>query len=64
MEVASKLKKVKCKKEFGTWFYIKLQGGELDAPIYELYKEDGQFENTFGSYSDMKYYIETGIVLG
>ena len=64
MEVASKMKKVKCKKDLGVWYYIKLQGGELDAPIYELYKDNGQFENTFGSYSDMKYYIETGIVLG
>ena len=63
MEKSSEFKKVRCKKEFGIWFYKKVEGGELDAPIYELYKENGQFENTFGGYSDMKYYIETGIVL-
>ena len=64
MEKSSELKKVRCKKEFGTWFYKKIDGGELDAPIYELYKENGEFKNTFGSYGDMKYYIETGVVLG
>lgn len=57
------MKKVRCKKEYGTWFYEKVEHYDLDAPIYELYTEEGNFENTFGSYADMKYYIETGIVL-
>ena len=64
MEKASEFKKVRCKKEFGSWFYKKVIGGDLDAPIYELYTDDKKYENTFGSYSDMKYYIETGIILG
>ena len=57
------MKKVRCRKEFGTWFYKKIEHYDLDAPIYELYREDGTFDNTFGSYNDMKYYIETGIIL-
>lgn len=57
------MKKLRCKKEFGTWFYEKIEHYDLDAPIYELYNENGQYENAFGCYSDMKYYIETGIIL-
>ena len=63
MEKSSEFKKLKCKKEFGLWFYKKVDGGDLDAPIYELYTEDKKFECTFGCYVDMKYYLETGIVL-
>ena len=37
MEKSSEFKKLKCKKEFGLWFYKKVDGGDLDAPIYELY---------------------------
>jgi len=62
------LKKLKCKKELGKWYYIKTEAtisNDLDAPIWSLYRdEDGEdFVNDFGSYGDMKYYIETGIVL-
>lgn len=55
--------KVRCKKEYGTWFYEKLTGGDLDAPVYDLYSTDGKFVAEFGSYGDMKYYIETGVLL-
>ena len=63
MEKASEFKKLRCQKKFGTWYYKKVEGGDLDAPIYELYTEDKKFECTFGSYSDIKYYLETGVVL-
>ena len=58
--------KVRCRKELGTWFYDKLNGddcNELDAPVYSLYDDNGKFVHNFGSYGDMKYYIETGIIL-
>jgi len=35
----------------------------LDAPIYHLFDEEGEPVNTFGSYGDMKYYVETGVAL-
>ena len=55
--------KVRCNKEHGVWYYKKLTGGDLDAPVYELYTADQSFVAEFGSYGDMKYYIETGIIL-
>ena len=58
-----KLKKVKCKKEFGVWYYTKITPSiynDLDASIYELYDENKKLVNEFGAYGDMKYYIETG----
>ena len=58
--------KLRCKKEYGTWFYEKelatWQNG-LDAPVYHLFDEDRKFAESFGSYGDMKYFVETGIVL-
>lgn len=57
------MKKLRCRKEFGTWFYKKLEHYDLDAPIYELYDKNEKFVNTFGSYNDMKYFVETGVVL-
>ena len=59
------MKKVRCKKEFGVWYYEKTGTdfyNELDAPIYTLYNAAGEYVNTFGSYGDMKLYIETGII--
>ena len=59
------MKKLRIKKEYGIWYYIKLNPtatNDLDGPIYELYNEDQQFVATFGTYSDMRYYIETGIM--
>jgi hypothetical protein len=55
--------KVKCKKQFGIWYYEKIQSDDLDAPIYELYDDKKRFVNTFVCYNDMKYYIETGEIL-
>lgn len=58
------MKKVRCKKELGVWYYKKIEDEyELDAPIYELYDSEQNFISTFGSYGDMKYYIETGNTL-
>lgn len=57
------MKKVRCKKEFGVWYYKKINADDmnsLDAAIYELYDENQNFVSEFGSYGDMKYYIETG----
>ena len=55
--------KLKCKKQYGTWHYQKITPdsiSDLDAPIYNLYDENGDFVAEFGSYGDMKYYVETG----
>lgn len=61
-----KATKLKCKKQYGTWYYQKITPdsiSDLDAPIYNLYDANGDFVMEFGSYGDMKYYIETGTVL-
>ena len=58
--------KMKCKKQFGIWFYQKTTPSiynDLDAPIYSLYNESQNFIAEFGSYGDMKYFIETGVIL-
>lgn len=34
------LKKVKIKKEYGEWYYLKYQDGDLDFPIYEIYNAE------------------------
>lgn len=54
------MKRLKCKKAYGLWQYEKIEDYDLDAPIYELYDEHGAFVSSFGSYGDMKYYVETG----
>lgn len=53
------MKKLKCKKEYGEWFYKKITDYDLDAPIYELYDHNKVWVDNFGSYGDMKYYAET-----
>lgn len=58
--------KLKCKKQFGVWYYQKITPdsiSDLDAPIYNLYDGNGDFVAEFGSYGDMKYYVETGVIL-
>lgn len=62
------MKKLRCKKQFGVWYYIKEEPEKygtciLDGTIYHLYNEEKQYEECFGSYNDMKHYVETGIVL-
>lgn len=57
------MKQLKCKKQLGVWFYEKINPDEyndLDAPIYELYDSNKKLVMVFGSYNDMKYYVETG----
>ncbi|WP_407453550.1 hypothetical protein [Methanobrevibacter sp.] len=59
------MKKLRCRKEFGVWYYEKVMPScynDLDAPIYELYDENQNFVITCGCYDEMKYYIETGNV--
>ena len=58
--------KLKCKKEYGVWYYKKIKptgSNDLDAPIYELYNSKKEFVNTFGCYSDMKYFVIEGVIL-
>ena len=68
MEKITEFKRVKCKKQFGVWYY-KIEKAErfgvarLDGDLYHLYNEKKEYENTFGSYEDMKYYIEYGEIL-
>ena len=60
------MKKLRCKKEFGIWFYEKENPNDyndLDAPIYTLYDEQRNYICTFAYYNDMKYYLETGIII-
>lgn len=62
-------KRVKCKKQYGIWYYKKEIPEKygtclLDAPIYHLRNEERTDGGIFGSYSDMKHYIETGENLG
>ena len=57
------MKRVKCKNYLGVWYYKKIVPNvynDYDAPVYELYNEDKDFVGTFGSYFEMKYYIEYG----
>lgn len=63
-----KMKKLKCKKEYGIYYYIKENPTgygicDLRFPIYHLYNEEKEYINSFGYYNDMKYYLETGIVI-
>jgi hypothetical protein len=58
--------KLKCRKQYGTWHYTKTMPSiynDLDAPIYSLYDADQNFVFDFGSYGDMKYFVETGVIL-
>lgn len=60
------MKKLKCKKKYGVWYYEIIKPEKygtctLRFPIYVLQKEDKTDGGEFGSYDDMKYYVETGI---
>lgn len=60
------MKKFKCAKKYGIWYYIKMipnAYNDLDGAIYELYNEKKEFVGTFGSLDSIKYYVETGIML-
>lgn len=58
-----KLKKVRCKKQYGVWYYEIVKPNDyndLDGPIYCLYDSNKNPVYDFSCYGDMKYYIETG----
>lgn len=60
------MKKLRCKKQYGNWFYTTRKPdiyNDLDAPTYDLYDPQGKYVATFGCYNDMRYYVETGIIL-
>ena len=60
------MKKLKCKKQYGVWYYKKIMPNiynDFDAPVYELYDSNQKFVMMFGFYSDMKYYVETGEII-
>ena len=62
------MKKLKCKKIYGVWYYEiekpqKYGTCVLDAPVYHLYNDKKQYINVFGSYGDMKYFVETGKII-
>ena len=59
----SGLKKLRCKKEYGVWYYEKEQLWDLDFPTWALYNANGEHQYNFGCYDDMKYYVETGIII-
>lgn len=59
-------KKLKCKAMLGTWYYRKslpTRYNDYDAPVYTLYDEYGVWQQNFSSHGDMKYFIETGIMI-
>lgn len=62
------MKKLKCKKQFGTWYYKIIKAEKygtcaIEFDTYELYNSKQEFVNVFGSYGDLKYFIETEIIL-
>ena len=62
----NEFKKLRCKKQFGTWFYKVLSPtwqNCLDAPVYELYDADKKHVADFAFYGDMKIFIETGTII-
>lgn len=62
------MKKLKCKKQFGNWFYKIIKAEKYgrcatEFDTYELYNDKQEFINVFGSYGDLKYFVETKIIL-
>ena len=60
------LKKLRCKKQFGVWYYrviFPTWHNLLDAPIYELYNSEKKHVADFAYYGDMKIYIQTGTII-
>lgn len=62
------MKKLKYKKQFGNWFYKiikpeKYGSCAIDFNICELYNDNQEITNVFGSYRDLKYFVETKIIL-
>lgn len=62
------MKKLKCKKIFGEWYYISEKPigygtCDIDGAIYHLYDSNKEFVLTFAYYDDMKIYVETGEII-
>lgn len=60
-----KFSKVKVKKEFGEWYYIRIRAeldsegypiGDLDADIYEIYDSNKKHVADVGAYSQVREY--------
>lgn len=57
------MKKLRCKKQYGTWYYTKEVPSiynDFDAPVYNLFDENQHPVMSFGCYDEMKFYVETG----
>ena len=55
------MKKLRCKKQFGTWYYEKIMPddyNDLDEPVWELYDENKKYVGTAGYYDELFYYVE------
>lgn len=62
----SELKRLRCKKSLGEWYYCVeyvTTKCDLDGNVYYLYNSNKEYVQCFAYYADMKYYLETGIVL-
>ncbi len=60
------MKKLKVKKQFGIWYYEKINPNiynDLEFSIYILFDENMKPITEFGSYFDMKYFVMTGVRL-
>lgn len=60
------MKKLRCKKEFGIWYYKKVMPSmydDLDGAIYSLFNDKFEYIGDFAYYNDMKHYIEFGEML-
>lgn len=47
------------------WWYAKElpdSYGELDGVVYYLFDEQGNYHGSFGKVSQMRYYVETGVI--
>ena len=59
-------KRLRCKRIYGIWFYRIIKptyDNNLDANIIEAFRVDKKDGGEFGSYGDLKYYVETGKIL-
>lgn len=57
------LKKLRCSKHLGTWYYKKIMPNvynDYDAPVYELYDYMCKFVITCGSYDKLLMFIKYG----
>lgn len=65
-ELMEKLKKLRIKKDYGTWYYEKCKEIDVDWYLYDLYEEvddKKKYVGSFATYADMFYFIKYGINL-